>query len=111
MGEKLVKPGPSKGKQKLKQERVGAPFKRVAIDLIGPLPLSRQGKKYLVVMQDCFTQCIEVDAVATKKTIVVAQAFVNTCVSRYGPYGRCICRSMQHTGNRQNYHNSILPEE
>jgi hypothetical protein len=77
----------SKGKQKLKQERVGAPFERVAIDLIGPLPLSRRGKKYLVVMQDCFTQWVEVDAVATKKTTVVVRAFVNTCVSRYGPYG------------------------
>jgi hypothetical protein len=72
----LVKPGPGKWKQRLKQERVGAPRERVAIDLIGPLPPSRRGKKYLVVMQDCFSKWVEVDAIAIKKTTVVAQQFL-----------------------------------
>jgi hypothetical protein len=80
----LVKPGPGKGKQRLKQERVGVPRERVAINLIGPLPPSRRGKKYLVVMQDCFSKWVEVDAIATKKTTVVAQSFVNTWVTTFG---------------------------
>jgi hypothetical protein len=77
----LVKSGPGNGKQRLIQERVGAPRERVAIDLIGPLPPSRRGKKYLLVMQDCFSKWVEVDAIPSKKTTVVAQLFVTNWVT------------------------------
>jgi hypothetical protein len=42
----LAKPGPGRGRMPLVQERAGAPFERVALDLIGPLPPSRRGKVY-----------------------------------------------------------------
>lgn len=35
---------------------VGEPMERVAIDILGPLPLSKSGKKYILVMADCFTK-------------------------------------------------------
>jgi transposase InsO family protein len=58
------------------QERAGAPFERVAIDLVGPMSPSRRGK---VVMQDCFTKWIEVVAIPNKTAQVVATTFTNTC--------------------------------
>ena len=41
----LAKPGPGRGRLPLVQERAGAPFERVALDLVGPLPPSKGGKK------------------------------------------------------------------
>jgi hypothetical protein len=41
----LVKPGPGKGKQRLKQERVGAPRERVAIDRTTTTPYSPQSNE------------------------------------------------------------------
>jgi hypothetical protein len=100
----LVKPGPGRGKQRLKQERVGAPCERVAIDLIGPLPSSNRGKKYLVVMQDCFTKWVEVEAIATKKTTVVAEAFVRAWVTRHG------CPRVLHQDNGLEFTGDVFVE-
>jgi hypothetical protein len=36
----LAKPGPGRGRMPLVQERAGAPFERVALDLVGPMPPS-----------------------------------------------------------------------
>jgi transposase InsO family protein len=68
----------------LVQERAGALFERVALDLVGPMPPSRRGKVYLLVMQDCFTKWIEVVAIPNKTARVVAAAFADTWVTRYG---------------------------
>jgi hypothetical protein len=80
----LAKPGPGRGRMPLVQERAGAPFERVALDLVGPMPLSRRGKVYLLVMQDCFTKWIEVVAIPNKTARVVASAFAEVWVTRYG---------------------------
>jgi hypothetical protein len=69
----------------LVQERAGAPFERVALDLIGPLPPSRLGKVYLLVMQDCYTKWVETAPLPNKSAPVVAEAFANTWVVRFGP--------------------------
>lgn len=54
-GCQLTKPGPGRG-HPLIQERSGGPFERVELDLVGPLPTSKSGKKYLFLIQDCFTK-------------------------------------------------------
>ncbi|GFX90124.1 retrovirus-related Pol polyprotein from transposon 412 [Trichonephila clavipes] len=43
---------------RLQLYNVGAPFERIAFDLLGPLPRSSDGKKILVVM-DYFTKWLE----------------------------------------------------
>jgi hypothetical protein len=74
----LGKPGPERGRMSLVQERAGAPFERVALDLIGPLPPSRRGKVYLLVMQDCYTKWVKMAPLPNKSAQVVAEAFANT---------------------------------
>ncbi len=39
----------------MSQYNVGAPMERVAIDVLGPLPLSTSGNKYLLIAADYFT--------------------------------------------------------
>jgi hypothetical protein len=48
-----------KAKSKMKQYCVGAPMERVALDLIGPLPLSHKGNKYVLIVSDYFTKWAE----------------------------------------------------
>ena len=38
----------------MKQYIVGAPFERVALDIMGPLPESTKGNKYILVVSDYF---------------------------------------------------------
>lgn len=36
---------------------IGVPFKRISMDLIGPLPKSTQGHEYMLVIMDYATKC------------------------------------------------------
>ena len=38
---------------------VGEPMKRVAVDILGPLPLTDMKDKYILVVSDCFTKWTE----------------------------------------------------
>jgi hypothetical protein len=38
---------------------VGEPMERVAMDILGPLPMSKNGNKYVLVISDLFTKPIE----------------------------------------------------
>ena len=51
---------------KLGQYLVGEPLERVAIDILGPLPRTEKGNKYIVIISDYFTRWIE--AYPVKKT-------------------------------------------
>jgi len=53
----LARRGPTgKGKSPLQVYNVGAPFKRVQMDILGLLPLTVSGNKYLLVVVDCFSK-------------------------------------------------------
>ena len=43
----------------LQQFPVGCPLERVAMDILGPLPRSHSGNKYILVIADCFTKWTE----------------------------------------------------
>jgi len=61
-----------------------APFAKVAIDSIGPLPADAEGNKYIMVAIDCFTRVVELKA--TKSTTAVeAASFLLEIFGRYGP--------------------------
>ena len=40
----------------MKQFIVGAPLERIAVDVLGPLPVSQKGNKYVLIVGDYFTQ-------------------------------------------------------
>lgn len=69
---------------KLRPFNVGAPFERVAIDVLGPLPQTSRGNRYLVVMMDYFTKWPEAVAVCDQGAESVAAALLEQVVSRYG---------------------------
>lgn len=85
----MQKVGPGRGNQPLVHEESGAPFERVAIDLVGPFQPSPHGMKYLMVAQDYFTKWVEAVPIPNKMAATVADAFVKIWVCRYGP-PRCL---------------------
>eukprot|EP00118_Oscarella_pearsei_P018893 m.196972 g.196972 ORF g.196972 m.196972 type:complete len:1094 (+) comp39535_c1_seq2:160-3441(+) len=60
------------------------PFATVGVDLLGPLPRSRRGNKYVVVMVDRFTRWPELSAIPDATAETVADAVVEKIVLRHG---------------------------
>jgi len=81
----LAKRGPTgKGKSPLQIYNVGAPFERIQMDILGPLPLTILGNKYLLVVVDCFTKWVEAFPLKNIRARTVAEVFLSQIVSRHG---------------------------
>ena len=79
------KKGPSvKRRAPMKQYNVGYPGERVAIDVLGPLPESSSGNRYLLVLMDYFTKWPEAYALPNQEATTVATAMLQGFVSRFG---------------------------
>jgi transposase InsO family protein len=59
-------------------------FHTVHIDIVGPLPVSRAGKQYLLTMVDRFTRWIEAIPIANISSETCAKVFLENWVCRYG---------------------------
>ena len=62
---------------------IGEPFERVAMDLIGPLPRTRTGKKFVLVVSDYATRYPEAYALRDGTAPTIAEKLVDM-FSRYG---------------------------
>ena len=68
----------------LKNYQQGAPLDRIAMDILGPFPISDQGNRYILVVGDTFTKWIEAYAIPDQCSATVAEKVVNEFISRYG---------------------------
>ena len=59
------------------------PNHRLHVDLFGPLAISGNGKKYIMVMTDAFSKYVELAALPNKTAEVVSKEIFNTWISRY----------------------------
>ena len=73
-----------RGQAPLQSYLVGSPGERVGVDILGPLPVSDSGNKYLLVMEDYFTKYPEVVPIPDQEAATVAEALVNVYVCRHG---------------------------
>ncbi|GFW33393.1 retrovirus-related Pol polyprotein from transposon 412 [Trichonephila clavipes] len=61
---------------KLHRYNVGAPFERIAFDILGPLPRTASSNKYLLNVIDYFTKWPEVYPIPDQEAPTVAEAVV-----------------------------------
>lgn len=60
-----------------------SPMARINMDTIGPLPESTDGKKYILVMMDCFSRFVELFAIRTTSAEECASCLLQF-IGRYG---------------------------
>ena len=66
------------------------PWETVGIDVVGPLPKTFRGNKYLLVFTDHFSKWVEVFAMPDQKMTMIAEKFLGEVVSRYGAFQRIV---------------------
>ena len=66
----------------MKQYQVGAPLKRIAIDILGPLPESYNGNKYIIIVTSYFNRWTKDFAIPNQEAITVAETL--EFISRFG---------------------------
>lgn len=65
-------------------EELSAPFQRTAMDIVGPLPTTTAGNKYILVFVDHLSRYAEAFPLADQKAETVARVFVEGVVLRHG---------------------------
>ena len=68
----------------LRTYNVGAPLERVALDILGPLPESYRGNKYILITGDYFSKWTEAYAIPNQEATTVARVLVEEFVARFG---------------------------
>ena len=58
----------------------GLPMQRVAMDIMGPLPLSESGNRHILVVADYFTKWTEAYPLPDQLASMVARVFVEEFV-------------------------------
>jgi len=60
------------------------PWAVIAADVIGPLPRSKAGYQYILVIQDLFTKWVECRALRSATAIKIREALEDLIISRWG---------------------------
>ncbi|CAF1387559.1 unnamed protein product [Didymodactylos carnosus] len=60
------------------------PWTVVGIDITGPLPKTRRGNTYILVVIDYFTKWVELFPLSSTKAKIIAQIFTDEVICRYG---------------------------
>ena len=82
----------------------GYPFERIALDIMGPLPTTESGQKYILVVGDYFTKWTEAFPLPNQEAKTVAEKLVNEVISRFGAPERI------HTDQGRNFEAQLFKE-
>ena len=63
---------------------VSQPFERVHVDILGPLPLTKTGCRYILIFVDSFTKWVEAFATPSIEASVIANIFYRDIICRFG---------------------------
>ena len=68
----------------MKSSQADRPMQRVAIDILGPLPESNDGNRFIIIIADYFTKWTEAYAVPNHQAATVAKCIVEQFFNRFG---------------------------
>ena len=74
-----------KGRAPLQPVMVGYPLQLVAVDILGPLPDTPRGNRYLLVVADYFTRWTEAYPIPNQEAITVARVLTTEFFLRFSP--------------------------
>ena len=84
--------------------RVGQPFEMVVLDIVGPLPLTARGNRYIITVVDYFTKHAEAYPLATQEVTSIARVLVNEFFARYG------VPQIMHSDQGKNFESALIKE-
>lgn len=70
--------------ERLHPIKVGRPFDRIGMDIVGPLPLTKRNNQYIVVATEYLTKWPEARALPNAKAASVASFFYEDIICRHG---------------------------
>ena len=88
----------------LQLHQPGVPLQQVAIDILGPLPETERGNRYVLVIADHFTKWTEAFAMSNMEAHTVAELFVYNFVCRFG------APDYLHTDQDRNFESNLFRE-
>ena len=99
-----IKEPPKHAKAPLGSMPVGAPLDRLATDILGPLPETPRGNRFILVVSDSFTKWVEIFAVPDFTAVTCAERILNEVIGRFG------CPYDIHSVQGRNYESHIFAE-
>ena len=75
---------PGRSRAQLQQFPVGEPMQRLGVDVLGPLPLTERGNRYILAAVDYFTKWPEAYALKDQEAETIVDALVEGIISRLG---------------------------
>ena len=78
------KPGPGRARLPRQHVNVGMPLERVAIDILGPLPMSHDGYEYIMVVEDYYTKYAEAHSLVDLTAKTVGDKLLTEFICRFG---------------------------
>ncbi len=80
----MAKKGHRQQCARLQQELMGAPFDHVAFVVIGPLPITGNGNRFILMIIDYFSKWAEDYALPSHRAETVAECIVNHWIAHHG---------------------------
>ena len=80
------------------------PKQRIHIDIVGPLPRSRRGNRYILTVQCTFTKWAEVFTISNQRATTCAKVLVRNWICRFGVPDRI------HSDQGHNFESKIFSE-
>jgi len=91
-----------KARANLEQYHAGFPMERVHMDILGPLPVTPSGNKYILMVIDQFTKWVECYPIPNQSSEIVAKSIVDNFFSRFG------CPVQLHTDQGKNMDGNLV---
>ena len=82
----------------------GYPMEKIAMDIIGLLPTTENGNRFILVVIDYFSRWPEAYAIPNQKAHTVAEKLVQEWISKYG------VMKQLHTHKGKSFENEVLKE-
>ena len=95
---------PRKPRAPLQTELATRPMERIAMDILGPLPETTRGNKYILVVGDYFTKWKEAFPMKDMEATTVAHLLVNEFICRFG------LPDNLHTDQGRNFESVLIKE-
>ena len=76
--------GPQQRREELIPIKIQGPFHRIGIDIKGPLPVTSNGNRYIVIAMDYFSKWPEAKAIPNMKAETVAKFIYEDIICRHG---------------------------